>query len=260
MKFLLIFLTFFLNSLAENGGRKYGQSTYEPVAVDSRIKTFIYSENEIYNLKFHIDYNSFIELSKDEAIETIALGNPYPWKITPLDRRLFIKPIEVGAKTNMTIITNKRTYYFFIESHITDNTSKSDPDILFLARFYHPTEDPNIIENAKLVPSKRKIQDIEDEKASTNSLDGINILYSFPGKSNISTPIEVFDDGKQTYLRFKKNVNYDKVSLFSIKGSGKNKLKFKKTGDFIVLNSIFQSILIEYNGAKTEIYNDILEL
>lgn len=236
---------------------RYSSNRYEPVAIDSRIKTFIYSENEIYNLKFRIGYNSIIEFSKDEAIETISLGDPYPWKITPLDRRLFMKPVEPGVKTNMTVITNKRVYLFEIESDISAN--RDSIDVVHVARFFYPSI-ADRIENPQALPSNNRLADIRTEKRTNDSIDNINMLYSFAGKSNASTPIEIFDDGKQTYLRFKKGVNYDAIAVSSVKGKKKTKLKLKKTGDFIVLDTVFAILLIEYNNAKTEVYNDLLEL
>ena len=40
---------------------------------DSRIKTFIYSPNEVFQVKFMLNYQSIIELAKDEDLELISL-------------------------------------------------------------------------------------------------------------------------------------------------------------------------------------------
>src|SRR5690606_34865584 len=37
-----------------------------PITTDSRIKTLVYNANEVYQLKFHYGYQSFIEFSNDE--------------------------------------------------------------------------------------------------------------------------------------------------------------------------------------------------
>ena len=37
-----------------------------PVTTDSRIKTIVFNENEVYQLKFHYGFQSFIEFSEDE--------------------------------------------------------------------------------------------------------------------------------------------------------------------------------------------------
>jgi type IV secretion system protein VirB9 len=236
----------------------FGAKQYQPVAIDSRIKTFIYSENEIYNLKFRIGYQSIIEFSLDEAIETISLGDPYPWKLTPLDRRLFMKPVEPGVKTNMTVITNKRIYLFEIESDISSNIDNID--VIHVARFFYPTYSYDKIEDKNYTPSSSRVGEISKEKKSSGNSD-INTNYTFTGKVNSSTPIEIFDDKKRTYLRFKQGSDYSKIKVFILKTKTQRiPIRYKKTGDFIILDSVYSKLLIEYNGSKTEIFNEFLTL
>ena len=40
-----------------------------PTTTDSRIRTLVYNPNEVYQLKFHYGYQSFIEFAEDEEIE-----------------------------------------------------------------------------------------------------------------------------------------------------------------------------------------------
>ena len=79
-----------------------------PITTDSRIRTLVYNANEVYELKFYYNYQSFVEFSQDEEIEMISIGESFAWRLTPAGKRLFIRPLEIAAHTNMTIITNKR--------------------------------------------------------------------------------------------------------------------------------------------------------
>lgn len=107
-----------------------------PLTTDSRIKTYIYSPNEVYLLVLHYGFQSHIEFSKGETIDTITLGDTFAWKITPLENRLFIKPMEKNIRTNMTIITNKRTYQFdLVAKELEDGDEK---DLVYVIRFYYP--------------------------------------------------------------------------------------------------------------------------
>ena len=36
-----------------------------PITTDSRIRTLVYNPNEVYELKFYYNYQSFIEFSED---------------------------------------------------------------------------------------------------------------------------------------------------------------------------------------------------
>ncbi len=108
-----------------------------PITTDARIKTLVYNENEVFRLKFHYNYQSYIELSEDEKIEILSVGDNYSWQINPADNRIFIKPLEAGVKTNMTLITNRRNYHFEIISS-DSNESEGDEELVYVARFFYP--------------------------------------------------------------------------------------------------------------------------
>lgn len=111
-----------------------------PITTDNRIKTYIYNPNEVYLLVLHFGFQSHIEFAKSEEIQTITLGDSYAWKITPLANRLFIKPLEKNIRTNMTIITNKRTYQFdIVAKELEDGEEK---DLVYVIRFYYPKKKP----------------------------------------------------------------------------------------------------------------------
>ena len=107
-----------------------------PITTDSRIKTYLYSPNEVYLMVLHYGFQSHIEFGKNEKIETLTVGDSYAWKITPLDNRLFIKPLEKNIRTNMTIITNLRTYQFdIVAKELEDGDER---DLVYLVRFLYP--------------------------------------------------------------------------------------------------------------------------
>lgn len=251
MRFLFIFLLSITTKV-------FAINAYEPVAIDSRIKTFIYSENDIYNLKFRIGYQSIIEFSKDESIELISIGDPYPWKLTPIGTKLFLKPIEPGVKTNMTVETNKRVYLFEIESDLGAN--EESIDVMHVARFFYPSTTVDTIDSLGSSKSVNRTKDIIDQKKTSDTISNVNIMYSFVGRSNPSTPVEIFDDRDKTYIRFKTEPNYQNLRIFTFKEGKREVVKFKKTGDFIILNGVFSKMLIDYDGFKTEVYNDYLSL
>jgi type IV secretion system protein VirB9 len=114
-----------------------------PLVVDSRIKTYIYNENEIYNLVVNYGYQSSIEFGNGEEVQTISMGDTYAWKITPIGRRIFIKPLEESVNTNMTVITNRRIYHFDVFSKMPD--ANVDKHLVYVARFFYPEHNNNEI-------------------------------------------------------------------------------------------------------------------
>lgn len=106
------------------------------ITTDNRIKTYIYNPNEVYLLVLHFGFQSSIEFAKNEEIQNIVLGESYAWKMTPLANRLFIRPLEKNIRTNMTIITNKRTYQFDIASKALE--AGRIEDLVYVTKFYYP--------------------------------------------------------------------------------------------------------------------------
>ena len=113
-----------------------------PISTDSRIKTLIYNPNEIFRVVVHYNFQTSIEFEKNEEIKTISTGNSYAWQLTPMDNRLFIKPLEDNILTNMTIITNKRVYQFEVQSK--PYSGYVDNELVYVARFYFPSPDEKI--------------------------------------------------------------------------------------------------------------------
>lgn len=106
-----------------------------PIATDNRIKTYVYNPNDIYLVLMQSGFQTSVEFERGEKIKTLSLGSSYSWTITPVGNRLFIKPLEDTIRTNMTVITSKRTYQFDLVSKHPD---ESDLDIAYVVRFFYP--------------------------------------------------------------------------------------------------------------------------
>ena len=125
------------NNLIKDKAANFKSKNSSPsLKQDSRIKTFLYSESNIYKVLVYHGFQTSVEFARGEIVETISLGDSYAWKITPVDRRLFIKPLEENIHTNMTIITNYRTYQFELFSKVPDDFV--DENFAYVVRFFYP--------------------------------------------------------------------------------------------------------------------------
>ncbi|MBN8827179.1 MAG: TrbG/VirB9 family P-type conjugative transfer protein [Sphingobacteriia bacterium] len=118
------------------------EASYQTAKADSRIKTFVYDESDIYKIVVHKGFQTTIELARNEEIETISLGSPYAWTITPVGRRIFIKPHQENIHTNFSIITDKHTYNFEVLSK--EPEYEIDDQLAYVVRFYYPDIDNKI--------------------------------------------------------------------------------------------------------------------
>ena len=108
-----------------------------PISTDSRIKTYVYNENDVYLVMVSTGFQSSIEFEKGEKVQTLSLGDSYSWNITPIDNRLIIKPMENNMHTNMLVITNLRTYHFDI---VSKSITKADDETSYVVRFHYPID------------------------------------------------------------------------------------------------------------------------
>ncbi len=110
-----------------------------PIVTDSRIKTFVYNENDVYRILTYIGYQMNIEFGKKEHIQTISVGDRTGWQIIPSGNRLFIRAMEKESHTNMTIVTNKRAYQFDLYS--APPGKHGWDELVYVVRFYYPDEE-----------------------------------------------------------------------------------------------------------------------
>jgi type IV secretion system protein VirB9 len=108
--------------------------SFAETSSDSRIRTYVYGKNDIFKLIASYGYQSSIELDPEENVETISLGNSAAFKINPAGSRIFVRALQLNQVTNMTIVTDKRSYQF--ELHSTDEENISN--MMYVVRFYYP--------------------------------------------------------------------------------------------------------------------------
>jgi type IV secretion system protein VirB9 len=215
-----------------------------PVAIDSRIKTYIYSENEVFKLVVNYGYQTSIEFAEGEVIQTISVGNNYLWQLTPVGRRLFIKPLEENIMTNMTILTNKRPYQFEIQSK--SFTKTLDEELVYVIRFFYPEDNDKKIMQMPMVVAKvlDKPQDIRP----------FNFDYTLEGSKTIA-PLKVFDDGINTFFKFPKQLEVVPL-ITSVHGSKKQSLEPRRKGDYIVVNVIAPKFEITLSDKSVMVFNE----
>jgi type IV secretion system protein VirB9 len=175
-------------------GQALAADVSQPVVSDSRVKTFVYNENEVYTVLTQYGYQTNIEFARGETIETISVGDRVSWQIIPAGRRLFIQTLQDDAQTNLTVVTDRRAYQFDLKS--TGHTKGNEDRLVYVARFYYPDEDWDQPEPVQ-VPDTLLQPAIEDS---------YNFNYTYAGPDGMA-PVKIFDDGASTYFQFPAGVN-----------------------------------------------------
>ena len=81
---------------------------------DPHLQVVDYAEGQVVQLRAAPGYQLMVELSPDEQIRNVAIGDSGAWQVSASKEgdRLFIKPIGADGATNMTVVTSVRTYAF----------------------------------------------------------------------------------------------------------------------------------------------------
>jgi len=185
-------------------------------AQDARIVSQPYKEAEVVRLDGKLGVQATIGFGEGEQIENVAVGDADKWQITPNKRAdlLFVKPLDANARTNMTVVTDKRTYFFDL---IAAPTAKP----VYMLRFTYgepPAPEPAIAAAPAPAPAPepaplaRPAEPAPQPAASASpapdpSLAGngetdpalLNFAWRKKGATRL-VPLRVYNDGAATYL------------------------------------------------------------
>ena len=213
------------------------------IATDSRIRTVRYSPNEVYQFIGHYNYQSSIELAEDEKIQTVSIGDSTAWLVNPSGNRLFLKPTEQNALTNMTVISDKRSYLF--ELHAEETKDIRDKNMVFSMRFIYPQNDNDQMDFNQF----EAFPDIEKNPQK------YNFNYSVRG-SNTIEPVRIFDDGEFTYFEFR-DKNAEIPAFFRVTSTGGEELiNFRKRGNYIVVERVTSRYTLRRGSDILCVYNE----
>lgn len=154
------------------------------VAANPHIQVARYDPAGVVGLTGHLGFQTTIQFEDGERIENVAIGDAAAWQITPSKRAdsLFLKPLAHARMTNMTVITDRRTYNFMLSVAAPKASVARAP---WLLRFAVPAP-PVAVRASAPVPAPI-------------GPEGRNVHYTTTGSAGIM-PTRVFDDGAKTYF------------------------------------------------------------
>ena len=105
---------------------------------DKRVQVVKYNRDDVTKISVKEGVSTLIQLDKNETLTTsnagMGLGDPLAWNVSVRANNIFIRPIAKQPDTNVTLVTNKRTYVFNLKTVATaDNAS-------WLVRFSYPDD------------------------------------------------------------------------------------------------------------------------
>lgn len=147
---------------------------------DPRLQQVDYSPGQIVQLRGAPGYELMIELSPDEQVQNVALGDSSAWQVSvnKSGDRLFLKPTQADAATNMTVVTSVRVYNFDLAA-----LAWPAPDMPYTIQFRYPPPKPLVADSQYV-----------DVSAISRRLSRYRV-----GGDRQLWPTSVGDDGQHTY-------------------------------------------------------------
>ena len=209
-------------------------------AADNRIRTLAYDPNDIVRIVGKTGIQSTIEFASDERIENVAVGDSSAWQITPNRRAslLFVKPLTAHSRTNMTVVTDRRTYMFDLVS----GDRSASP--VYALKFSYPNEKPF---QPAAKPTEQVAASTPAPAPATVTADKLHFDWKTKGNGKL-LPARVFDDGNSVYLAWDRESPLPAILTMS-EDRKEGPVNYRMSGNYIVVSPIPPNLVLRY-GSK----------
>lgn len=190
--------------------------------------TYEYKDDSLFYVNTKLGFVNDIELRPGEVVTHIAGGDTKRWLIDKAIvgnvQHVYIKPIEPDIDTNIIINTNQRAYRLYVVV-----SNDYDP----LISFTFPDSPA----------SGQRLRVPEDNPPVYG--DRVNKNYEIRVKKKADKsliPLEIFDDGRQTFIRISKDNKYDLPVLYSIDPWNKKNIamvNYRVKGEYIIADGVY---------------------
>lgn len=197
-------------------------------AADPRIETRFFDAAHVVLVTGRTGIQTTIEFADDEHIENVAVGDSAAWQVTPNKRAslLFVKPITSPARTNMTVVTDRRTYLF-------DLRAGAAALPLYVLRFSYPKPIVPSPSAAALLAAAALAPPPAPKPPTPADLD---FGWTSAGARDL-LPQRVFDDGRSTWLAWGKDVALPAILIREADGI-EGPANFTTKGEYLVVDGI----------------------
>jgi type IV secretion system protein VirB9 len=161
-------------------------------AADSRLRSVIYSVDEVYRLRGYAGYQIDLEFEAGESFVGLGAGDVEALAFVAQGNHLFIKPRAVNVRTNLTVLTTRRSYHFeYLAAGALPDAARVD--VVYVLRFLYPPAPAPAV--AATGPSP------EETLAQAAVTRARNTDYWYCGGATLQ-PLAAWDDGVHTHLQF----------------------------------------------------------
>ncbi len=207
---------------------------------DPRVTTRFYQARDVVTLQGRAGIETTIVFAPDEHIENIAVGNPAAWQVTPNKRAnvVFVRPAGGSAHTNMTVLTDQRSYLF-------DLVSRAGGAPTYMLRFTYPASPPKPVALPAMIPDAAVKP--PPGPPATKPAD-LNFDWRFRGDKGLM-PARSFDDGRSIFLQWGKDVALPAILVREASGL-EGPVNYTVQGAYIVIDGVPTELILRTGKRK----------
>lgn len=229
-----LFISVILGMAAAGYAAEWQKPVYVPSDGQSKGArvTYEYKVDSLFRVNTKLGYVNDIELKPGEMVTHIVGGDTKRWMIDKAVvgnvQHVYIKPIEPNIETNIIVNTNQRAYRLYVVTG-----ENYDPLISFTF--------PDSPSPAYSAPRRTREADMDVRLYGKN----INRNYEIRVKKKADKaliPLEIFDDGRQTFIRMSKENRYDLPVLYNIDPWDKKNItmvNYRVQGEYFVADGVY---------------------
>ena len=209
--------------------------------LDSNIQYSDYQANNVVEITAYIGMATHIVFDKNEKVELVRSGFSEGWEFEQSANHLFLKARSIAGietvidrsgqevtqeisippnikdwKTNLIVVTNKRNYSFLLSLA---GGEKGRRQNTYRLSFQYPTE--KVVQDkvaATKVLEKEKLVKAKVAAASAEEVKNWKYVQQVGKNSRNIAPYRAWDNGRFTYLSFKKNSEIPAIFMVSETG------------------------------------------
>ncbi len=202
---------------------------------DPRIRVVSYSADRIYRLRGYAGYQIDVQFARGERIAGVGVGDARSVTWAAAGDQLFLKPRAIPVDTNLTVLTNRRTYLFeYTAAAGSPATVHGVPT--YVLRFKYP--------RARIRAGETDLRRarIAHDLTSAEHAGPRNYDYWFCGAPSLK-PRAAWDDGIETHLVFGARAELPAVFVRNADGS-ESLVNFDMRGGEMIIQRIARRLIL----------------
>jgi type IV secretion system protein VirB9 len=222
-------------------------------SLDTRVRVVNYSEWQVYSLTTSLRSILTVEVSPDETIRNVALGDTVSWEVALVGNLLFVKQREEAKRTNAVVTSvlpsgALRSYQFEF------NGEAGEPSMVKV-KFQYPGQVAEERRKAEARAAELEHGRLMSAEVTREAFTGTpNYRYSISGSADFA-PSDAWDNGRVTIFRFAGQTQLPAIYAVSKEGE-ERQVQVAMQGDLAVVGTVAPAWRMRMGSAVVCLWNE----